>query len=296
MQPFRFCALAFLLLLVGTAGCAGEDGANEDSAGAPEDAPASAARVPAVETRADSVAMRLYDALGGPEVWQQLPYLRFNFAVDRGQGAPPQVVARHLWDRSSGAYRLEWSPRGDTARYVALFNAAEAADSLSGEVYRSGAAVGAALRDTLLQEAYTRYINDTYWLLAPVKLFDPGVNLAYAADSSTAETDVLRVSFGGVGLTPGDRYWFYVDKETGRLRRWAFVLEGSEPGSAPRAFDWTEYREMDTPAGRAVVATRKASAAGPAAILTDAVAMPAEVADSLFQTPQPVLTTTGDEQ
>ncbi len=283
-------AFAVSLLVAGAALVAGCAGDQERASSEGATSPTASLEMPAVENRADSVAMRLYEAMGGPEVWMQLPYLRFDFAVERGAGDSARVVARHLWNRRTGAYRLEWNPGGDTARHVALFNAAGASDSLQGEVYRSGAAVEPARRDTLLQEAYARHINDAYWLLAPVKLFDRGVNRAYAADSSTAETDVLRITFGDVGLTPGDRYWLYVGKETGRLDHWAFHLEGMDSTAAPRVFNWTEYQAIDSPAGRAVVSMRKESAGGAgAAILTNAVEMPVEVADSLFETAQPLL-------
>ncbi len=271
--------LATLLL---AAGCAdGEAPGSEPPAGV------STAERPALETRADTVAMRLYDALGGPAAWEALPALRFDFAVARG-GGETQTVARHLWNRQTGDYRVEWSPHPDTT-YTALFNVAGAEGAPSGgQVYRNGTSVEAARREALMEQAYQRFINDTYWLMAPVKLFDPGVRRAYAPGSSTAGVAVITTSFEGVGLTPGDRYWLFVDEASGRLQQWAFHLQGMDDEAAPRTYTWTGYETLDTPAGPVHVATEKNSPAG-GGIRTPVYPMDGPPADSMFSMPEPML-------
>lgn len=174
---FRLLFLPILLVLFG---CSEQ----------PEGDDAMAVEMPVMETMADTVAMKVYEAYGGPEAWQQLRYLRFNFG-----GAENPV--RHFWDRSTGDYRVEM-PSGEDTTYVALFNV----NTREGAVYLDGEELPAAQEEEMLNTAYRRFINDTYWLLMPVKLFDPGVNLSYVADSSNAERDVLHLSFGEVGLTP----------------------------------------------------------------------------------------------
>ena len=248
--------------------------------------------LPTLETRADSIAMRLYEAHGGPEAWASVPFLRFDFGVERE--GETQVVAKHLWNRQTGEYRVEWQASPDS-QYVALFDVDAFGEHASqtapgaGQVYLNGTAVDSAANASLMQRAHQRFVNDSYWLLAPVKVFDPGVNRSYIADSSDAQHEVIRLSFGEVGLTPGDRYWLYVNSETGRLVRWAFHLQGMQEEASARMSDWTDYRSFDVPAGTVHIAARKESAGGTSAIVFPTLDVPSAVSDDAFTNPEPQL-------
>ncbi len=245
-----------------------------------------------LETRADSVAMQLYAAHGGPSAWAAAPYLRFDFGIQ--QGDQTRVVAKHLWNRQTGDYRLEWGPSPDS-QYVALFNvdafgeaASEAAPD-AGEVYLNGAAVDSAAHAALMQQAQQRFVNDSYWLLAPLKVFDPGVRRTYVADSSDAQHEVIQLSFGEVGMTPGDRYWLYVNADTGQLDQWAFNLQ-SMPDDAPaRVFDWTDYQPFETSGGTVRLAASKPAVGGSAAIVFPTLDVPSEVPAAMFSSSDPQL-------
>jgi hypothetical protein len=117
--------------------------------------------------------------------------------------------------------------------------------------------------------------------MAPSKMLDPGVNRRYEADSSSAAHDVLALTFGEVGLTPGDRYWVWVDAQTGRMDRWAYVLQNQTPDAAPTVWRWTGYTSFDTPGGPITLATRKERAGSPVALLTDAISTAPLPADLL---------------
>ena len=246
----------------------------------PEPEEAATANTIPVESKADSVAMTVYEAFGGPEAWGSLPYLRFDFAG--GNDSVRTVRGRHLWDRMTGRYRVEMPVNDDTV-YVALFNV----NSREGEVYLNGAPVDSTRKTRLLDQAYTRYINDMYWLLMPVKMFDPGVTRLYEADSSDSETDVLRLSFDSVGLTPGDQYWVYVDKATGRVKAWAYRLQHHPADFVPQPVEWTGYKTLQAPEGEILVSERKVRPGG--VTFTDNVAAPAEVDDAAFTDPNPRL-------
>lgn len=237
--------------------------------------------IPTLSTTADSVAYQVYEALGGPEAWNSLQYLRFTFAVeDEGNRQP---VAHHLWNRDTGDYRVEWSSgEGDTT-FVVLFNV----NSREGSAYADGVEVSSERTSEMLDQAYRRYINDTYWMLAPVKLLDEGVNRTYLPDSSSAETAVLHLNFGDVGLTPGDEYWHYIDRETYRVQEWAYHLQSYPEDRAPSHFRWMNYQQFEAPEGSIWIATRKQAIDGSRAILTDQIDTPAEVADEMFTNPEP---------
>ncbi|MEM8600148.1 MAG: hypothetical protein AAGF99_09515 [Bacteroidota bacterium] len=228
---------------------------------------------PDVITVADSLAMLAYDHAGGPAAWARVGALRFDFAVERAGERTP--IRHHLWDRTTGAYRIDWS-NGDTL-YTALF---DVDDYTTGTVYMDGA----PLRDSTLAEALDNaeqaYLNDTYWLLAPIKLFDAGVTRGLDADSSDATTAALTLAFDGVGLTPGDTYWIYVNRDTGAVEGWTFQLESGGIGQ----YDWMGYDAFNTAAGPVRLAVRKERADG-FALLTDALALPTDLDPAVFTDP-----------
>ena len=280
---FRFpaCFLAGLLLFAAVlTGCGGLSMEGPNTA------------MPAMETKADTVAMKVFEAYGGPDAWAGLRYLRFDFAT--GSNAPAEadsaveqpvrnVHGRHLWDRMTGDYRVEMPGGGDTV-YVALFNAHAPEE---GGVWLFGERVGDEEESELLESAYRRFINDTYWLLMPVKLFDEGVRRSYLPDSSAGDMDVLHLSFGEVGLTPGDQYWVYADKETGRVRQWAFRLQHHPPDHVPQPISWSDHKTFDMPSGTLVVSERKPRDGF--VLFTDRVDMPMDVPEGAFTDPQPML-------
>jgi hypothetical protein len=233
-----------------------------------------------VETRADSVAMHAYDALGGPNAWASVPYLRFDFAS--GSDTSRTLRASHLWNRMTGDYRVEMHAGGDST-YVALFNV----NTREGDVYLNGEEVEDATEQELLEQAYGRFINDTYWLLMPVKMMDSGVTRTYLPDSSTSEMDVLRLSFDGVGLTPGDQYWVYVDKNSGLVEKWAFRLQRHPPDHVPQPIQWVAYKTFDTPTGPIQISERKIR--NGSITYTDNVDVPEDVPEGAFTDPNPML-------
>lgn len=243
-------------------------------------ADAAAVDIPELTSRADSIAMEVFEAYGGPEAWASLPYLRFDFAG--GDETTRNLRASHLWDRMSGDYRLEMMGGGDTV-HVALFNV----NTREGEVYLNGSPVDTTRRAELLEQAYGRFINDSYWLLMPVKMLDPGVRRTHLSDSSTTDTDVLQLSFEDVGLTPGDRYWVYIDSETDRVREWAFHLQSHPEDHVPTPIEWAGHKTLQTPDGDILVAERKV---GPGFVLyTDNVAAPDDLDEGAFSDPTPML-------
>jgi len=237
--------------------------------------------LPKIETRADSVAMAAYQASGGPRAWTRLRYVRFDFGVETE--STKRVFRRHLWDRFDGQYRVEWE-RGPDSSFVILLNVQDR----NGQAYINGEPVDESRREGLVARGYEAFINDTYWLLAPVKLLDPGVIRTFVPDSSDAITDVITTTYADVGLTPDDQFWFWVDHETGKVTRWAFQLQG-EKDKPPTNFVWGDFKQFETEGGTVKLIPRKS---GPTrALMTDHIAVPADVADGAFTEPEAQLLT-----
>jgi hypothetical protein len=225
---------------------------------------------------AQLLAARVEAALGGREAWEETRFLSFGFAGRR----------MHWWDRYTGRHRLEGTDREDR-KYLVLHDVDDRGAStgggrawLDGEEQEGDALAG------LLEGAYGAWINDTYWLLAPYKLRDPGVSLSHdgteTVDGVAYET--LKLTFEGVGLTPGDTYWMYVHPETGLVDRWTYVLEGQEP--PPTAWEWRGWREMGS---GILLAPSRVQVGGENAgreISLAPIAVPAELPDAVFESPE----------
>jgi hypothetical protein len=85
----------------------------------------------------------------------------------------------------------------------------------------------------------------------PWKLKDPGVKLEYGGEARLEGTtcDLVKVSFESVGLTPGDHYWAYINRQTHLMDRWAYFLERYEgKPSLDKATPWN-WRQWESVGG-----------------------------------------------
>ncbi len=253
----HYLVLSFLLL----AAC--------QPAAPPVEPEAMESMLPPLTTRADSLAFKVLEMSGGEKALRSVPYLRFDF------GTREPASRSHLWDRMTGDYRVEYL-RDDTT-YVVLFNT----QTREGSAYKNGAP--AANSAELVERAYGAFINDTYWLMMPAKMLDPGVSRAMVPDSSDATHEVIRLSFDNVGLTPGDNYYVWVNRETGWADRWHYVLQS---GGEQRC-EWTDYTELEGPAGP--IWLSKTKVCSRFTMRTDALETPLEVPEGTFVNPAPMM-------
>jgi hypothetical protein len=181
---------------------------------------------------ADSATV-LADAVikaSGGEKWPRVKTLDFTFNVQ--QGGKTLMSAKHHWDVAAGRDSVEWSGKKVDVDVTGSFaiNAGEKMNNAD-----------QTLRDQ--QEAHKRWTNDSYWLLAPLKLRDKGVHLADKGEQQIEGKNyrVLEVSFESVGLTPKDKYNLYVDPESNLVRRWDYMPAPDRKSSAT----WDGYQDFN---------------------------------------------------
>ncbi len=160
------------------------------------------AAAPLQFAKADDDAQRLAKAVwkaSGGENWPKVKELRFTFIVE--QEGKELARAEHHWNVAAGTDRVKWKGKDDTVNLTA------------------------PAQDEDGKAAYARWVNDSYWLLAPLKVLDPGVKLSTEGTKVVGEAhfDTLRLSFEGVGLTPGDQYLLYIDPQTKLVRAWDYM-------------------------------------------------------------------------
>jgi hypothetical protein len=163
---------------------------------------------------APALADAVWKASGG----ENLPAVKtidFTFTVKKL--GKTLVTAEHHWDMAAGTDRVKWNGKDVTV------NLASPATEGDGKT------------------AYARWVNDSYWLLAPLKLKDHGVNVTDEGkkEMDGAEREVLKLSFGQVGLTPNDQYRLYIDPKTKLISSWDYM---PEPGKSIHA-TWTGYEK-----------------------------------------------------
>jgi len=166
------------------------------------------------ETSAEQLAEKTWRASGG-ENWSNVKTIDFTFTVVKDGKMVASV--EHHWDVPAQTDRVKWKGKDVTVNL---------ADPGSDENSKA---------------AFARWTNDTYWLLAPLKLKEHGVTLA---DGGAKEMDgkkcqVLHLSFGQVGLTPKDQYNLYIDPDSGLVTSWDYM---PEPGKTEH-MTWTDYQK-----------------------------------------------------
>jgi len=148
--------------------------------------------------KAQQLAKDVWRASGG-ENWGKVKEMRFTFVVE--QDGKQLTSAEHEWNVAAGTDRVKWKGKDVTVN------------------------LAAPAQDDDGKAAHARWVNDSYWLLAPLKVLDPGVKLVYegSKEMEGAACEVLRVSFAQVGLTPGDQYLLYVDPATKLVKSWDYM-------------------------------------------------------------------------
>jgi len=158
-----------------------------------------------------------FEAMGGSR-WHKVVRIKFTFNVK--EDGKELVKATHDWRVRSGLDTVTWNGKTVT---VDLNNPD-------------------ATEET--KEAYARWTNDSYWLLAPLKMRDPGTKLEYVSrqDIAGAPVDVVRLSFAtDLGLTPGDQYLIYIDPKTFRWRKWDYMPNAE----TAKTFTWEGYQRIN---------------------------------------------------
>ena len=150
------------------------------------------------DERAQQLAREVWKASGG-ENWSKVKEIHFTFIVE--QDGKQLASAEHHWNVAAGTDHVKWKGKEVTVNLAAPAN------------------------DEDGKAAYGRWVNDSYWLLAPLKVLDPGVKLTHEGtkDLNGTPHEALRLSFEGVGLTPGDQYLLYIDPETKLVRAWDYI-------------------------------------------------------------------------
>lgn len=149
------------------------------------------------------LATDLWKASGG-ENWGKVKEIDFTFVVE--QEGKTLFSAQHAWNVAAGTDTVKWKDK-------------------QGQDHEVTANLTAPAQEGEGKDAFARWVNDSYWLLAPLKIRDPGVKVEAGGpkDLNGTNVETLQLSFENVGLTPTDRYVFYIDPQTKLPRAWDYI-------------------------------------------------------------------------
>lgn len=241
----------------------------------PAGSPAAAPNPPTTGVPSDPKAVAVADAtlaaMGGQAAWDGTRYLRFTFAGRR----------THYWDKWSGRHRLEGKTK-DNEAYVVLDNV----NTHQGTAYVDGKPVEGDKGAKMVENSYGAWVNDTYWLLMPYKLKDPGVNLSYVGQQRLdgKDYDEIGLTFGPVGLTPGDHYFAWFNRDTHLMDRWAYLLQDQPRDAAPTVWLWQGWQRH----GQIMLAPHRVQPDGQKKLELSDILVAVNLSEAVFASPAPV--------
>lgn len=215
------------------------------------------------DEKSAELAAKTMTAMGGRDHYDQTRFLSWNFFG----------VRQHYWDKWTGRVRIE----DGRNNVLILMNV----NSKEGDVFENGEKVADADKlKEYLQKGYEWWINDSYWLVMPYKLRDPGVTLAYEGEGKTEagqDADIISMTFASVGVTPQNKYKVYIGKDDHLIRQWDFfsTAADAEPRFKTPWDDWTKHGAIQLSGNRG-----KRS--------LDNIKVHEQLADAVFADPAPV--------
>ena len=166
---------------------------------------------------ADALANQMLSALN-VEGFHQLETISFSFGGHH-----------YLWNKASNKVDVSWD---DYLVALDLDDYSKSKVSQNGEILEK--------KQALTDKALAYFYNDSYWLAAPYKVYDKGVErrLVKTEDGTKA----LLVTHTSGGVTPGDSYLWLLDEayRPTAFKMWVSII----PIGGVKA-TWEEYKTIE---------------------------------------------------
>jgi len=181
---------------------------------------------------ADALAQKMFQAID-KTAWDSTTYVQWTF----------KGMHSFLWDKNRHFVKVTWEDNEvllDTKK-------------VTGKASVGGVAQSGEAADKLVQNAWSFFCNDSFWLNAPAKAFDIGTErrIVELEDGSQG----LMVSYTSGGVTPGDSYLWILD-ENGLPKSWKMWVKIIPIGGME--FSWEKWTDLTTGAKIATFHTSSA--------------------------------------
>lgn len=154
--------------------------------------------------QADALAQKMLDALDY-EAYKTTNYIEWTFKKRR----------HYEWDKANNTCNVLWKEN----KVVLDLN-----DHSKSKVYIHSFKNESDMAQELIEKAITYFNNDSFWLIAPYKVFDAGVERRLVKAKNNK--DALLVTYTTGGSTPGDSYLWLLD-DNGKptaFKMWTSIL------------------------------------------------------------------------
>lgn len=180
---------------------------------------------------ADALAQKMLAAIG-KEAWDTTGVVQWNFAG----------MHEFVWDKERNFVEVKWDGKD------VLLNT----KTLEGRAWQNEVELKEADKEAALQKAWALFCNDSFWLNAPAKVFDPGTKRSIVRMDDGSEALLITYTSGGV--TPGDSY-LWILNEDGLPVKWKMWVSIIPIGGIASSWDdWTTL-----PTGAKLASTHKIS-------------------------------------
>lgn len=169
---------------------------------------------------AEKLALKMLAAVNH-DAWKKTGAVRWNFAGKH----------KLLWDRRRNFAAVQWQNKDvlidlATQTGIAKLDRERVSGSEAGE---------------LIQSAWKKWVNGSFWLNPVSKCFDDGVTRSLVTTESGEEA--LMVYYSSGGLTPGDAYLWILD-ENGLPKSWKMWVAKIPIGGVKAS--WEEWHTLAT--------------------------------------------------
>lgn len=169
---------------------------------------------------ADDIAQKVLSATNAA-AWENTRFVRWTFAANH----------HFLWDKKRHYVQVKW----DDAEVLLYTQKLQRSVAFS-----NGRMLDGDEKSKLIQKAWEFFCNDSFWLCAHTKLFDPGTK-RYLIEGKQNKHVMVQYSSGGV--TPGDTYVWNLDDNFRPVsyEMWVSIIPigGLKAG-------WNEWTETST--------------------------------------------------
>ncbi|PHN03692.1 hypothetical protein [Flavilitoribacter nigricans] len=170
---------------------------------------------------AEALAEKVLSAINQP-AWDSTHYVRWNFA-DRHQ---------YTWDRDRKLVQVEWPEN----RVILPTE-----NHLQGMAWENGTQLDDKKATKKLNKAWEYFCNDSFWFIAPEKVFDPGTSRKTVALEDGSKG--LLITYSSGGTTPGDSYLWILDKD-GLPVKWKMWVSLLPIGGLEAT--WADWEKLPT--------------------------------------------------
>ena len=167
--------------------------------------------------QADVLANKMLNALNY-DAYKATGYIEFTFKKRH----------HYKWNKTENTCEVYWK----NYKVNLDLNA-----SSKSEAFQNDIKIETQESNALIEKAISYFNNDTFWLIAPYKVFDEGTTRSIVTLENKEQT--LLVTYSSGGSTPGDSYLWHLD-ENGRpksFQMWVDILPIN--GLEASWSDWT---------------------------------------------------------